>query len=280
MASLGGPLSVILAAAADPVSLRVVYVPPSVSLDELQTGTEGDTLTFTARLSEVSRRVVTVDYDVVPGTATTEDYTVGEGGSSGTLTFPAESMTADFTVELIDDSRDEEDTETFMVVLRDPDNAMLGEPRSLTVTVADNDELPRVALSLSPDSSATPSEGASLTFMAGLSELSDREVRVSYRTADGTGASGAAAPEDYTVASGTLTFNAGVRERSFTVETVNDVLDEANETFTVSLTDPVNAMPGSPSSLDITIVDNDDPPIVRLRSQAGTDLAADEGGLR
>ncbi len=49
---------------------------------------------------------------------------------------------------------------------------------------------------------------------------------------------------------------------------VNDTVAESNETFTVSLTNPVNASLGSPAEAAITIIDDEALPTVQLAASA------------
>ena len=79
-------------------------------------------------------------------------------------------------------------------------------------------------------------EGESVQFEVELSGAVSSEVVVSYATSDGTGAHPAAAGTDYTAVTATeLTFAAGDTAKTVTVATVEDELNEAAETFTVSL---------------------------------------------
>ncbi len=59
-------------------------------------------------------------------------------------------------------------------------------------------------------------------------------VTVNYATTDGS----ATAPADYTETSGTLTFGPGVTEQTFTVPILQDMVPEANESFTITLSGP------------------------------------------
>ena len=70
-----------------------------------------------------------------------------------------------------------------------------------------------------------------------LNTVSGRPVTVDYATANGT----AVAPADYQAASGTLTFTPGQTTRQLTVLVNGDLLDEANETYFVNLSNPGNA---------------------------------------
>ena len=75
------------------------------------------------------------------------------------------------------------------------------------------------------------------TFTVSLGQASGRAASVQYATADGT----ATAPADYAAASGTLNFAAGQTTQQVTVLVHGDTLDEANETFTLNLSNAVNA---------------------------------------
>ena len=67
--------------------------------------------------------------------------------------------------------------------------------------------------------------------------MSGRTVTVNYATANGTATAGS----DYTATAGTLTFPAGVTTQTIAVPVLGDTQNEANETFTLTLSPPVNA---------------------------------------
>ncbi|MDQ3814350.1 MAG: hypothetical protein M3347_10415, partial [Armatimonadota bacterium] len=86
-------------------------------------------------------------------------------------------------------------------------------------------------------------------------------VSVHYTTSDGT----ATQPADYTTASGTLNFAAGVTSQTFTIPIVNDTHDEAAETVYLTLSDPAGgAVLGTGSTALLTIVDDDAPPTLSI----------------
>ena len=111
-----------------------------------------------------------------------------------------------------------------------------------------------------------------------MSEASSRAVMVNYATADGTGPNRATSPGDYAEADGTLTLSAGDRTAAFEVHLSNDDLDEVDETFTVSLTGSVHAMLGSPSAIEVTILDTDDSPPLSV-SMAFSPSTITQGGI-
>ena len=109
-----------------------------------------------------------------------------------------------------------------------------------------------------------------------LSKASDEVVTVSYRTVDGT----ANAASDYTAASGTLTFEAGVRRQVIGVATTQDELAESDEKFTVELSGPNGATLGDATGT-ATIIDDDTetPPVETVLPVVSIeDATVDEGG--
>jgi beta-glucanase (GH16 family) len=102
-------------------------------------------------------------------------------------------------------------------------------------------------------------EGGTATITVILNMVSTETVTVSYATSDGTADSG-----DYTAASGTLTFDPGVTEQSFSVVTLDDTSDEAAETVNLTLSDPVNAELGARDTAVLSIADNDQPNLCTL----------------
>jgi hypothetical protein len=76
-----------------------------------------------------------------------------------------------------------------------------------------------------------------LSFPVRLSSTSTKTVSVSYTTADGS----AKQPADYAAASGTLTFAPAETAKTIAVSIVGDRAVEQDDTFTLTLSDPVNA---------------------------------------
>ena len=112
-----------------------------------------------------------------------------------------------------------------------------------------------------------------MVFEVTLSEASDDVVTVDWTTSSDT----AETPTDYQAESGTLTFPAGEIVQTLTVTINNDMVDEEEEeTFTVTLTNAVNATIEDASATG-TITD-DDVPSVRVSFEQGTYTVA-EGSL-
>ena len=88
----------------------------------------------TVGLSFASDKIITVDYEVIGGTATGGgvDYTL----EAGTLTFEAEQTSQTVSIELVQDA-ESEDEETIMIALSNPANAKLGSITEYTHTIVD-----------------------------------------------------------------------------------------------------------------------------------------------
>ena len=232
---------------------------PTVSVEDA-TGTEGTDADFVVELSAASGRDVTVDYATSDGTAV--------GGSdfvsaSGTLTIAAGAVGGTVSVGLTDDAQDEE-SETFDFLLTSPSNATVLDG-SATGTIVDNDDSPILSAS-----DARADEGEALAFVVTLDTASSLTVTVDYSTSSGT----ALEPDDFGAANGTLTFAPGQRKQTVSVSTVEDSLDEPDETLTFALSAPSNATLGGTAAANGTIQDDDNPPALAV-----TDADGPEGGV-
>ena len=139
------------------------------------------------------------------------------------MVFPAGVTVREFGVLVLDDSLAEDD-ERFTVTLSAPENAVLPDPPTATVTIEDDDE-PVVAFS----GDANAFEGDDVTFTVTLSSASEREVRVDYATEIRERPSGDVHPagaDDFEETSGRLVFAVGETSQTFSVPTVDDELPE------------------------------------------------------
>ena len=122
------------------------------------------------------------------------------------------------------DNLDEEaETITFSVTIE-------GETLTATLTIAE----PLLAVA---DASVQEAEGAALDFRVTLARALNGPVTVDWATADGSAAAG----QDYTAASGRLTFAPGETEKTVTVAVLDDDHDEGAETMTLRLSNPTGA---------------------------------------
>ena len=225
---------------------------------------EGSDATFTVTLSHAVDESVTVAWSA-PQTGDTAAADLG--ATSGDVTFTANSAagaTRTITIGVVDDMLSEGE-ETFTVTLgaitsgRSDRVSLATGAASATATIAESDP---ITIEISgPD---TVPEGDQATYTVSLSPAGvtpTADLTVDYATSDGTATAGA----DYTASSGTLTFTtASAGEQSFTVTTLQDVLDDDDETFTVTMSNVLGgggpAATITPTSVTTTIVDDDGTP--------------------
>ena len=224
-------------------------LPPAISIDDVTVDESANTATFTVSLNTASGLPVSVNYSMANGTAGAADFTAG----SGTLNFAAGETTKTIVVPILEDMLDEVN-ETFTVNLASPTNATIADASGIG-TITDNDAPPSLTIN-----DVTVNENAgTATFTATLSAASSLPVSVAYSTSNGSATSGA----DYTAASGTLNFAAGATTQTITVPILEDVLDEANETFTVNLANATNSTIADAQGVG-TITDNDATPTLSI----------------
>ncbi|MBN1428699.1 MAG: hypothetical protein JXB07_09950 [Anaerolineae bacterium] len=109
------------------------------------------------------------------------------------------------------------------------------------------------------------------TVVVMLSSASAQPITVTYTTSDGS----ATTPDDYGGITDVLMLSPGQTTGTFDIAIFNDTLIEGNETFQVTLTNPINATLGANHTATLTIIDDD--PAVSCTGVSGTyTLAAPE----
>lgn len=216
------------------------------------------TAVLTATLSAPSGLTVTVSYTPTAGSATAgADYVA----ATGLLTFTPGLTATQAAVTLLPDLADEPD-ETFTVTLGSPANAALGAPSAAAITLLDDDALPTAQLSAALYGALE--SATTLPFTATLSAPSGLTVTVAYSTTGGTATPG----EDYTPASGVLTFTPGSQSAQGVIALLPDLAYEPAETFGLALSAPSNATLGAPVTATVILADDDTPPTVQLTAAA------------
>ncbi|QJB46713.1 S8 family serine peptidase [Dolichospermum flos-aquae] len=166
------------------------------------------------------------------GTATNgTDYTT----IPTTVSFAAGSSTALVNLNVTDDTL-VEGPETAILTVTSGTGYTVGTLASATVNIANND-FPSINLSANQTIVEGFTSPQTVGYTATLSSASPQTITVQYATTNGTATAGS----DYTSTNGTLTFNPGVTSQVINIPILNDSLNEANETFTLSLSSPTNA---------------------------------------
>jgi hypothetical protein len=158
-------------------------------------------------------------------------------GASATVFFDSYHLGVDPTL-----------VQVFISALVDPVNEIieLGESNNRRVVeqsvLATRTDCPVVSVS-----GGSAREGGPVAFTVTMNRSFSREVSVSYATANGTAVAGSCSgAADYVARTGTLRFpaNTAPRPQVVSVNTCQDMPNEPDETFTLRLSNPVNATIG------------------------------------
>ena len=238
---------------------------------------EGSPVTVTVTLSQTSTSNVTVNYSTTIASDDTATVNANAPGgadftsvSNQTLTIGAGSTTATFSIITANDAADEHD-ETFTVTLSVLSGATVSGSGSVKATINDNDAQPFVEFG-----STVVTEGAGVTadLTVSLSAESGKTVMLDWTTATPS-PNGAVAGQDYTAASGTLTFDPGDTREGLSVSILDDDRGESDEYIDIQFSNAVNVSIPPPvlfSTGDITIVDDGD----NDQPQEGVDYVPDD----
>lgn len=203
-----------------------------------------------------SSGAVTVDYATTDGSAGSGDYST----ATGTLQWNnGDATNQAFNVTILQDTL-MESAESFSVALSAPSGgATLGALSTTTVTITDDDAVPPAGALAFSAATASVNEGAgavgvTITRTSG----SAGAVGVTVATSNGSAVAGS----DYTTTNTTENWANGVTtSRTVNIPIADDATVESAETFTVTLSTPTGgATLAAPSTLTVTIVDNDSAP--------------------
>ena len=206
------------------------------------TVTEDQSATFTVTLrGGTSTAEVVVEYSLV-GTATAgDDYTA----PSGKLTIGASDASAEIAIKTLQDNvLDWGETLEVRLDSATTDGAATVSPDTAETTITDTGTVEVSVTGLSVEEGDPPAtvdkssveEGEAANFVVALSGPVQKPVEVSYATSDGSGSDAATAGTDYTAADVTLTFSSKETSKTVAVATTEDLFNEADETFTLTLT--------------------------------------------
>ncbi|WMW79455.1 Calx-beta domain-containing protein [Undibacterium cyanobacteriorum] len=205
---------------------------PTISSVTSDTQTEGTALVHTVTLTNASSSSTSFAYTIGGGTATsgtdygTPTFSNGVTLVGGNLIVPAGVTSFTITVPTTDDVVSES-SENY--------NVSVGGV-SATGTITDNDGAPTI----SSVTSDTQTEGTALVHTVTLTNASSSSTSFAYTIGGGTATSGT----DYgtptfsngvTLVGGNLIVPAGVTSFTITVPSTQDTIDEANETYNVSV---------------------------------------------
>ncbi|MDD9868791.1 MAG: hypothetical protein OXU50_02690, partial [Gammaproteobacteria bacterium] len=184
---------------------------------------------------------------------------------SATLTLDNANRVRCHSIQAVQDAIPEPDQQ-FFVALNAPQAADLTNIDSATTSGSDT-----VALNIRDDdgitvawsaSAVTVGEGAAsamltaeITSPAAGTAIERGDFNLAYATVDGTATGG----DDYTtISAGAITLGHSARSANASIQVTQDTLNEANETFTVNLTEAVDGVSlGTTNMATVTITDDD-----------------------
>ena len=235
---------------------------PTLSIGNAS-GDEGSSISFPLTLSAAAGGLVAVNCVASFGSGDTAVAADLSNTAAATSIRPGE-VAGSCSFSSVQDSTDEED-ETFTVTLSGvSSNAQLAADPTATGTIDDDDAPPTVDIA-----DATAIEGDDVEFTVTLSAASEKTVTV--RSSGSVDPGDTASDADF--ASGffyTTIFDPGQDEKTVTVQTVDDVLDEDAETFTLEAGELINVRAGDIEATG-TITDNDPTPTVTVADAAATE---------
>ncbi len=235
-------------------------------------GEAAGTVTITVNRTGGTDNAVSVNYALTNGTAT-GGATCAAGvdfiNTGGTVNFTAGQASNTFTVAICNDAVFE-GNETFNVTLSGATGgATVGAQASAVVTIVDDEVAQSGVLQLSSATYTVGEAAGTVTITVNRTGGTDGAVAVNYALTDGTATGGAActAGVDYINTGGTVNFTNGQASNTFTVAICNDTLNEANETFNVTLSGATGgATVGAQASAVVTITDDDAVPSIAITS--------------
>ncbi|MCA2697102.1 MAG: M10 family metallopeptidase C-terminal domain-containing protein [Microcystis sp. M040S2] len=208
-------------------SITLAVSPTSVTED----GTTN--LVYTFARSGVTTNALTVNY-TLGGTATLNtDYT--RTGTTNTVTFAAGSSTATVTVDPTADTT-VESNETVALTLAAGTGYTVGTTTAVTGTITNDDTSVPSQLSIN-DITVVEGQNNNAILTVTVNNPNPQQITVNYTTAP----INATANVDYTSQTGTLTIAPNTSTASISIPILNDNLNEPDEVFTVTLSNPVNA---------------------------------------
>jgi hypothetical protein len=228
--------------------------PVTLVLPDAAEQEDSGTLGFTLTISESGKTII-VNYNTSDNSSATagSDYTA----ATSSVTFNPGDTSKTVDISLTADTIDEVD-ETFLLNVSGDAADIQIPDSSATGTILDDDGPPALRIG-----DAVVTEGDSgqvqMTFTVTLESESGKLVTANFATVDNTALAGL----DYTSQTGGVSFTPGTLTQNFNVPVLGDLLVEGDETFSVLLTNPVNATLADDEGIG-TIEDNEETPLLTV----------------
>ena len=212
---------------------------------------EGSSIQLSVRSDQIVSENISIEYQTVSGVASSANGDFNFLRTTAVI--PAGSDRVNINIPTRDDSIDEPN-ERFSVRLNEVTrgNARITSTDTATLTIIDNDDA-EPTVSLSRDTRRV-TEGGMFNITLGVDRVSNEDISVRYQTMRGT-----ARQFDFIERGRIAVIPAGESGIDLTVETIQDNINEDDETFTLLLNEVVDgdAELGSLDSTLVTIVDDE-----------------------
>ncbi|MGQ0621975.1 MAG: choice-of-anchor D domain-containing protein [Panacagrimonas sp.] len=240
----------------DPVAGTVQFSAPVYSVGEA--GVQAEILVTRSGGSETD---IAATFSTANGSAMAgSDYTA----ASELLSWLDGDSTPRIVHVSINNDTLDEPNETVALNLSAAPGTVLGSPSGATLSIVDNDDTPTVRFTAATQNVGEAAGTATVSLQ--LSALSSLPVTVPLSFGGS-----ASNPGDYNGVPASVTIPAGQMGASFSFNLVNDTAFESSETVVVNMGSPGNAIPGSPSSQTLTIVDDDAQAVANITVTPATD---------
>ena len=254
------------------INIAVDESPPTASMANVTVDEGAGTMTLTLNLSHESSRNTSYETTTsgVGGTATQgADYENFLSGGEARITVPAGDTQATLDIAITDDTA-AESSETITIRWdNDPTGVSKGDATPATInftgTITDNDSGVQLTIQ---DASADESN-SSIFFTIDSSETLTQDVTFDYSTS--IGASDSAEADDFDPASAlSHTLEAGSVRGLIDIDLNDDNVYEGDETFTVTISNPVNASIADATATG-TITDDETQPTLEVYETSATE---------
>ncbi|MCV6631553.1 MAG: gliding motility-associated C-terminal domain-containing protein [Flavobacteriaceae bacterium] len=215
---------------------------------------DAGTLTLNVALNADVQDAFTINYTTQNGTAAAgSDYTT----TTGTLTFDNNNKIQPIEIPILEDTFIEA-TEDFSVLLSKDAGVLVNIlTESATVSINDNDNLSTAGILIEDQSISIVEDGIHAVFSLRLNADVQDAFDISYSTQNGTAEAGS----DYTVTTGTLSFDNTNKVQSISVPVTDDDLIESTENFFLNLSKEASVLVNLiHTQATATILDNDNVP--------------------
>ena len=253
-ALLGTPATAVLTIINDSLG-QIQFAQATATVDDTDT-----TAIVTLVCTGITNGTAAVDFSTSNGSAKAGlNYTT----TTGTVVFASGVTTNTIAVPILPPSG-LQTNQTFNLILSNPTGASLGSPAKTVVTIVATG--PPV-IQLSAASYKVHEHLGRGTITAIRFGDSSAAATVDYATSDGT----AHNLTDYLGTRGTLNFQPGIAQQSFSFQIVKYATFQSNKTVNVSLTNPTGASLGAQRTAVLTIV-NDLPQTITFTNASGVEI--------